>query len=129
LRNVRSELQDAAKLDAKSAYDVITAFDTIHDQADPAGVLARIRNALRPGGTFLCVDIAASSNLADNLEHPLATALYSVSTMHCMTVSLAQGGAGLGAMWGQEKALEMLSAAGFANVDVKRVDGDVLNNY
>jgi SAM-dependent methyltransferase len=129
LTNVRFELQDAAKLDKKSAYDVITAFDTIHDQADPAGVLARIRNALRPGGTFLCVDIAASSNLADNLEHPLATALYSVSTMHCMTVSLAQGGAGLGTMWGQEKALEMLSAAGFAKVDVKRVEGDVLNNY
>ena len=85
--------------------------------------------ALRPGGTFLCVDIAASSNLADNLEHPLATALYSVSTMHCMTVSLSQGGAGLGTMWGQEKALELLSAAGFANVEVKRVDGDVLNNY
>jgi len=129
LSNVRFEQQDAAKLDAKSAYDVITAFDAIHDLADPAGVLARIRNALRPGGTFLCVDIAASSNLADNLEHPLATALYSVSTMHCMTVSLAQGGAGLGTMWGQEKALEMLSAAGFANLEVKRVEGDVLNNY
>ena len=110
-------------------YDFVTAFDTIHDQADPAGVLARVRKAVRPGGTFLCVDIAASSNLADNLEHPFATALYAVSTLHCMTVSLAQGGAGLGTMWGQEKALEMLSAAGFAAVDVKRVEGDLMNNY
>jgi 2-polyprenyl-3-methyl-5-hydroxy-6-metoxy-1,4-benzoquinol methylase len=129
LRNVAFETRDAAKLEAVANYDLVTAFDTIHDQADPAGVLARIRKAVRSGGTFLCVDIAASSNLADNLEHPFATALYAVSTMHCMTVSLAQGGAGLGTMWGQEKALEMLSAAGFTPVDVKRVEGDFMNNY
>ncbi len=46
-----------------------------------------------------------------------------------MTVSLAQGGAGLGSMWGEEKALEMLAEAGFGKVDVQRVEGDVLNNY
>ncbi len=38
--------------------------------------------------------------------------------MHCMTVSLAEGGAGLGTVWGQEKAREMLGAAGFAHVAV-----------
>ena len=96
LRNVRFERADAAKLASPGAYDSVTAFDTIHDQADPAGVLARIRASLRGGGTFLCVDLAASSSLADNLEHPIGAALYAVSTMHCLTVSLAQGGAGLG---------------------------------
>jgi SAM-dependent methyltransferase len=130
LTNVRFERQDAARLDSPAAYDFVTAFDTIHDQGDPAGVLARIRSALRDGGTFLCVDIAASSNLADNLGHPLAAALYAVSTMHCMPVSLAQeGGAGLGTMWGQELALEMIGKAGFREVKVERVEGDLMNNY
>jgi ubiquinone/menaquinone biosynthesis C-methylase UbiE len=129
LKNVTFERADAAKLARSAAYDLITAFDTIHDQADPAGVLGRIRAALRPGGTFLCVDIGASSNLADNLEHPMGTTLYAVSTLHCMTVSLAQGGAGLGTMWGQELALRMLTEAGFQDVTVKRMEGDVLNNY
>lgn len=129
LTNVRFERGDAARLEASAAYDFVTAFDTIHDQADPAGVLARIKSALRPGGTFLCVDIAASSNLADNLEHPIAPALYAVSTLHCMTVSLAQGGPGLGSMWGQELALDMISKAGFSNAEVKRVEGDLMNNY
>ena len=129
LANVRFERLDAAHLDTSSAYDLVTAFDTIHDQAEPANVLSRIKAAIRPGGTFLCVDIAASSNLADNLDHPIAPALYAVSTLHCMTVSLAQGGAGLGSMWGQELALEMISKAGFSSVKVERVEGDLMNNY
>jgi hypothetical protein len=42
-----------------------------------------------------------------------------------MTVSLAQGGEGLGAMWGREKALELLSAAGFQHVEIHRFEHDV----
>jgi hypothetical protein len=46
-----------------------------------------------------------------------------------MSVSLAQGGAGLASMWGQELALEMIGKAGFSSVTVNRVDGDLMNNY
>lgn len=129
LANSRFELRDVSTLDLRDAYDLITVFDGIHDQAHPAIVLSAIARALRPGGTFLMADMAASSNLAENLEHPLATALYTTSTMHCMTVSLAQGGDGLGAMWGEQKARQMLSEAGFARVEVARVEGDIINNY
>jgi hypothetical protein len=49
--------------------------------------------------------------------------------MHCMTVSLAQNGEGLGTMWGKEKAIQMLLDAGFTNVQVKNVEGDIINYY
>jgi hypothetical protein len=52
-----------------------------------------------------------------------------VSCMHCMTVSLAAGGMGLGAMWGEQRACQMLADAGFTSVDVKHVDGDVFHAY
>jgi hypothetical protein len=55
--------------------------------------------------------------------------LYTVSCMHCMTVSLAQGGDGLGAMWGEEKACEMLAEAGFQSVQVERLAHDIQNSY
>ncbi|KAB2899779.1 MAG: class I SAM-dependent methyltransferase [Kofleriaceae bacterium] len=129
LTNVSFERGDAAELAAPARFELVTAFDVIHDQARPAEGLAGIRAALRPGGTFLCVDIAASSNLADNLDHPLAPMLYASSTLHCTAVSLAQGGAGLGSMWGQELALKMLAEAGFRDVAVQKLDGDVFNNY
>ena len=49
--------------------------------------------------------------------------------MHCMTVSLALGGEGLGAMWGEEKARRMLAEAGFAVVEVKQLPHDFINYY
>jgi hypothetical protein len=105
------------------------AFDAIHDQAAPRRVLKGIRDALRPDGTFLMVDIATSSHLERNMENPLAPFLFTVSTMHCTTVSLAQGGEGLGACWGEEQARELLAEAGFTSVEVASVEGDPMNAY
>jgi 2-polyprenyl-3-methyl-5-hydroxy-6-metoxy-1,4-benzoquinol methylase len=129
LRNVRLTVQDVASMDATAAYDLVTAFDAIHDQAQPARVLENVYRALRPGGAFFMVDIAASSCLDENIEHPLAPFLYTVSCMHCMTVSLAYNGVGLGTVWGEQRARDMLREAGFDSVQVKRIDSDILNNY
>jgi len=129
LTNVRFEKRDAARLGETARYDLITTFDSVHDQAGPDLVLAGIAQALRPAGVYLCVDIAASSKLSDNLDHPLGPFMYTVSCMHCMTVSLAEGGMGLGAMWGEQKAREMLQDAGFTSVDAAHVDDDIVNTY
>ena len=129
LSNARFVEQDVANLTDENAFDLITIFDAIHDQARPRTVLRNIARALRPGGTFLAVDIRASSNLEDNIDHPLGPGFYAISTMHCMTVSLALDGEGLGTMWGEQKARELLAEAGFIVQDVKQVEGDIINNY
>jgi SAM-dependent methyltransferase len=129
LTNVRFEERDAARLGETARYDLITTFDAVHDQARPDLVLAGIARALRPGGVYLCVDVAASSHLPDNLDHPLGPLLYTISCMHCMTVSLAEGGMGLGTMWGEQKAREMLREAGFTSVETAHVSGDISNMY
>ena len=129
LSNIRFEKQDAARIGERARYDLITAFDAIHDQASPREVLKAIARALRPGGVFLMQDIRASSHVHKNIDHPLGTFTYTVSCLHCMTVSLALGGEGLGAAWGEEKALELLAEAGFDNVDVKTLPHDIINNY
>jgi 2-polyprenyl-3-methyl-5-hydroxy-6-metoxy-1,4-benzoquinol methylase len=127
--NVRFEVKDVATLDEEARYDLITTFDAVHDQADPAAVLRGIAAALRDDGVYLMQDIAGSSHLHNNLDHPLGPFMYTVSTMHCMTVSIAQGGEGLGAMWGEEKAKEMLKEAGFGEVEVERLPHDIANSY
>jgi 2-polyprenyl-3-methyl-5-hydroxy-6-metoxy-1,4-benzoquinol methylase len=122
--------RDVAALGEEGRYDLVTAFDVIHDQARPADVLREVARALRPDGTFLMVDVRASSELQDNLGHPLGPFLYGMSTMHCMTVSLALGGAGLGTVWGEQTARAMLREAGFAEVAVHTLGpDDPLNNY
>jgi 2-polyprenyl-3-methyl-5-hydroxy-6-metoxy-1,4-benzoquinol methylase len=129
LTNVRFELKDVADLTGAGPFDLITAFDAIHDQAHPAAVLDGIARALAPEGVFLMVDIRASSNPHENVGLPGAPFLYGISLLHCMTVSLAQDGAGLGAAWGEQAAVRMLHQAGFGRVDVCAVNGDFINNY
>jgi SAM-dependent methyltransferase len=127
LANARFEVRDAATLAVEQPFDVVLVFDAIHDQVAPAEVLARIHAALAPGGRFVMVEPRASSDPAGNLANPLAALLYSVSTLHCLTVSLAGGGAGLGAAWGEELARSMLADAGFDDVVVHEAPGDPVN--
>lgn len=128
LHNVSFEVLDVARLPVDPPLDAVFAFDAIHDQADPAGVLDRVYAALSPGGVFVMFDIKASSHLENNVANPFAALLYATSTLHCMTVSLASGGAGLGAVWGEELALRMLDAAGFVDIEVHDVPDDPMDS-
>lgn len=128
LTDVSFEVLDVAQLPTEPPATAVFAFDAIHDQADPAGVLSRARAALEPGGWFVMVDIKAASALEDNVGNPMAPWLYAISTLHCMTVSLAQGGAGLGTVWGEQLARRMLADAGFVDVAVHDVPDDPFNS-
>ena len=131
LDNLEFVRLDAATLkdnrEFKDAFDYVTAFDAVHDQTRPLDVLLGIHHILAPGGMFSMVDIAARSDLADNLDHPMGPFLYTVSLMHCMPVGLVDGGPGLGMMWGREKAVEMLKKAGFKQVQVLEMPEDPFN--
>lgn len=129
MANAAFESHNLPDIDKEAAYDVITVFDAIHDQARPERVLANIHRALRPGGVLLMADIRASSRLEENVGVPMSTYLYTTSLMHCMTVSLAGDGAGLGAAWGTQLAVSMLADAGFGDVRVAEIESDPLNNY
>ncbi|WAL60542.1 class I SAM-dependent methyltransferase [Thermocoleostomius sinensis] len=129
LTNIQFQIQNAETLTEIKQYDFITTFDAIHDQARPDIVLQGIYRALRFDGVYLMQDIRASSYVDNNLNHPAGPLLYTISCMHCMTVSLASGGMGLGAMWGEEMALNMLEDAGFRHVEIRRLDHDFQNNY
>ena len=128
-KNTSFQIQDVEHFPASEKFDLVTAFDAIHDQAAPAKVLQNIRGAVKEQGIFLMQDIGSSSQLENNKTHPLGPFLYTVSCLHCMTVSLALNGHGLGAMWGKEKATEMLNEAGFSKVDVKQLPHDPINYY
>ncbi len=123
LANVRFERLDAAALPPEPKLDLVTSFDAIHDQRDPAAVLRRIAEALAPGGVYMMVEPRASSRLEANLGNPFAPYIYGTSVLHCMTVSLAEGGAGLGTAWGEELARRMLAEAGFTSVETVPAPG------
>jgi len=123
LTNARFEVLDVTTLPAEPKFDLITSFDSIHDQRDPATTLGRIAGALAPDGVYMMVEPKASSRLEDNLDNPFAPYMYGISVLHCMTVSLADGGAGLGTAWGEQSARQMLEAAGFTSIEVVDAPG------
>jgi 2-polyprenyl-3-methyl-5-hydroxy-6-metoxy-1,4-benzoquinol methylase len=132
LTNIEFVVADLGSFDETAepdAFDLITTFDAVHDQARPLSLLRGIHRALKPDGVYVMQDIKGSSDVEKNIGHPLGTFLYTVSCMHCMTVSLAQGGEGLGAMWGEEKTREYLAKAGFASVEKHELSHDIQNNW
>jgi len=124
LTNVTFEVADAARLDVRTPFDLIFVFDAVHDQVDPRAVLANIHHALTPDGVFFMKEPHGADSLEDNVGNPMAPMLYACSTLHCMTVSLAHGGAGIGTVFAEKLALELLAEAGFTAVEVLVAPGD-----
>lgn len=114
LDNLTFRVSSADTIPVDPPHDLVTAFDVIHDLVDPLAGMTRIRESLAPDGQFLMMEPNASSNLEDNLD-PHGALLYGISTLHCMTQSLALGGEGLGAAWGRQKAEEYAERAGFTS--------------
>jgi SAM-dependent methyltransferase len=88
-------------------FDVITTFDVIHDAAQPQKLLQGIRRALRPDGRYVCLEPRSAGSLEDNLG-PIPAMWYACSLFYCMSQSLANGGAALGAMGTPEAVLRDL---------------------
>lgn len=105
----------ASALD-QNTYDLVTTFDVIHDLPAPQRVINDIYEAIKPGGTFLMQEMNASENL-EEMHGPLGTMLYSISTMYCLTVSLAHDGAGIGTCMGESLPREMCREAGFVSFE------------
>jgi len=132
LHNVDFVVADLSDFDVRAEadlFDCVTTFDAVHDQARPLSVLRGIHRTLKPDGVYLMQDIKGSSHIHENVGHPIGTFLYTVSCMHCMTVSLAQGGDGLGAMWGEQLTREYLRRAGFRSIETHQPAHDIQNNW
>lgn len=130
LHNTEFIVRDLSDFDvdaAPEAFDFVTTFDAIHDQAKPLNVLRGIHRTLKADGVYLMQEISGTGYVYRDLEHPLGPFLYTISTMHCMTVSLAQGGEGLGAMWGEAKTRDYLRRAGFGEIETHQLTHDISN--
>ena len=116
-------------LPTEPGWDFVSTFDVIHDLPDPLAALTRIRAALNDGGTYLMVEPKVAERLEQNVENPFARMLYGISCLHCVPQSLAQGGPGLGACWGERRARAMAGQAGFARFERLEIRSPVMAFY
>nr|WP_319493954.1 methyltransferase domain-containing protein [uncultured Desulfobacter sp.] len=131
LTNIEFINQDAAKIcDVPTLcrnFDYVCAFDAIHDQSHPLAALKGVKYMLRDSGLFSMIDIKAATDIKENVDHPMAPFLYTVSLMHCMPVGLNDNGLGLGMMWGKQQAIHLLRQAGFTKVCAEDIPNDAFN--
>jgi SAM-dependent methyltransferase len=103
---------DATKSAADGEFQFISTFDVIHDMVDPLAGLKSIKRLLAKDGTYLMLEMNVADNLEENINH-FGSLCYSISTLYCMTVSLAGDGAGIGACMGESRARHLVQQAGF----------------
>lgn len=113
LANASFVVADAAEVQVPAAFDFVLSYVSLHEQAHPARSVQGIFRSLKPGGAFLCVEPDLSSDVNDNMDNQMAPFLYTVSTFICMSVSLAQGGEGVGEAFGGPHAQRLWREAGF----------------
>lgn len=112
VENVKFRDIELAEMDANQRFDLILAIDCIHDMIDPIAELIRIRQMLAPDGVLFWSEPSGSADPTKNrnLAGRMRSAL---SPYHCLTVSLAEGGAGLGTIIGEEGARQLAKKAGY----------------
>jgi 2-polyprenyl-3-methyl-5-hydroxy-6-metoxy-1,4-benzoquinol methylase len=109
---VTFEAADGSQL-PEGKFDFVSTFDVVHDAVDPLGLMTGIRRALKPDGTYLVQEVNVSDQVGENIGR-MGKMVYSVSTLYCMTTSLAHGGAGIGVAMGERTARELATGAGFS---------------
>ena len=114
---VRFEAQSIESLPSEPRWDLVTTFDVMHDLPDPLAAMKHIRSLLSEGGTYLMVEPRVADDLETNLGNPFARMFYGISCLHCVPQSLAQGGLGLGACWGEKRARALATEAGFGRFE------------
>ena len=98
-------------------YDYVTIVDTLHDLPFVSKGLLEMQRTLKKGGYMSVIDINVHTELEDNLGDPSAPLIYGLGLFNCVPTSLSQIGDGMGAAWGREKAIKMIKAAGFSEVE------------
>jgi SAM-dependent methyltransferase len=108
---VTFEVVDAVNLPTRE-FDLISSFDVLHDSANPLAIVRGVRMALAREGTYLAVEpngapLEKNINASGRIGYP-------VTTLYCLSVSLGQGGVGIGSDINEGMVQEWGRMAGFS---------------
>ena len=108
-------------LSSDRKFDLILAIDCIHDMHDPVRSLRLLKDLMREDGLIFWSEPTGSTNPLEN-RNPAGKMRANLSPFHCLTVSLADGGAGLGTIIGEEGARKLATEAGFNSFTKFKID-------
>lgn len=126
---VTFELRDAGAPGRAASYDLVTAFETIHDMSDPVAALRAMRSLVAPGGAVLVADERVAEAFAapgDEVER----FMYGWSVLHCLPVGRVDPpGLGTGTVMRPETLRRYAREAGFSGLEILPIEHDLWRFY
>lgn len=121
--------RDAGDPSLAGQYDLVTAFECIHDMSDPITVLATMRRLTAPGGSVLIMDERVGETFTAE-QDDIERFMYGFSVLHCLPVGMAdQPSVGTGTVMRPPTLRRYVRAAGFADLEILPLESFFFNFY
>ena len=117
----RFEVRDAADPTIEGEYDLVMAIEMLHDVPDPVGILRTMKTLAGASGAVLVVDERTEDTFTVPTNE-MERFFYAFSTLHCLAVSMQDGGAGTGTVIRADTLRGYARDAGFGDVEVLDVE-------
>ncbi|MEO8228189.1 MAG: class I SAM-dependent methyltransferase [Chloroflexota bacterium] len=126
---VRFAHRTAADPALAGRYDLVTAFECLHDMSQPVAVLAAMRRLLTDGGTVLIGDARADEALAapgDDIQRTF----YGWSVLHCLASAMdGPNASGTGTVFRPAILRRYAQEAGFRTVEIVPIKHETWRFY
>lgn len=126
---VRFEIRDAGDAALTGSYDLVTAFECIHDMSDPVAALAAMRRLAKPGGSVIVMDERTNERFS-TAENPVEQLLYGFSILGCLPAGrAATPSAATGTVMRPHTLRRYARRAGFRDIDILPIENVFFRFY
>ena len=126
---MRFETRDAGDPSLTGPYDLVTAFECIHDMSDPVAALAAMRRLAKPGGNVIVMDERTNERFS-TAENPVEQLLYGFSILGCLPAGMAATpSAATGTVMRPHTLRRYARRAGFDEIEILPIQNDFFRFY
>lgn len=123
------DVRDAADPGLAGSFDLVCAFETIHDMVNPVAALRAMRALRAPGGTVLVADERVADTFTTEVEGG-ERFQWGWSAIHCLPCALTdEPAAGTGTIMRAPTFRAYAREAGFTDVEVLPIENDFWRFY
>jgi SAM-dependent methyltransferase len=125
---VRFEVRDAGDTALAGSFDLVTAFETIHDMANPVGALRAMRGLCAEGAVLVVDERVAEEFTAPGDE--IERMMYGFSAVHCLAAAMGDESSAMTGTLMRPATLRLYAEkAGFGRVEILPIDNQVWRVY
>ncbi len=126
-----ADVSDTGAFDgAASSYDLLLAFEMVHDLARPVDALRTMRHLGKHDATYLVMDEKVGERFDPSTENPMERFFYAASVLHCLPVGRSESpSAATGTVMRPDTLRDYAREAGFTDTETLPIEHDLFRFY